>query len=132
MRAAILPRGELMIRASVVAVLAAMLLASASAQPAGWPAGTHPGPSKNVICPAQVMVKFVPNNPVALSVTGWQANEGPFPVQLDPANLPRISGGNMVCYYKLLNQPGAFNILQPVGNMKCSPMSNGTGFVCTL
>jgi hypothetical protein len=120
-----------MIRSTVAAVLAVGVFAfAASAQPMNN--NMHPGPSKNYICPAQVMVKFVPTNPALLAVGGWQANEGPFPVQLDPANPPHLSGGNMTCYYKLLNQPGAFNIYQPVGTQKCSVLSNGTGFVCSL
>jgi len=116
---------------SITAVLAIIVVAfSAGAQPSYGP--MRPGPSKNYICPAQIMVKFVPANPGALAAGGWQANEGAFPVQLDPLNPPHLSGGNMTCYYKLLNQPGAFNIYQPVGSMKCSPVSNGTGFVCSL
>jgi hypothetical protein len=118
-----------MIRSTVAAVLAVGVFAFASsAQPMNQ--NMHPGPSKNYICPQQVMVKFVPTNPAALG--GWQANEGPFPVQLDTANPPMLSGGNMVCYYKVGSQLAGFNILQPVGTMKCSVLSNHTGFVCSL
>lgn len=118
-----------MIRASITALAAVSLLAlGASAQPG--PGGMRPPVARNVFCPPQVAVKFVPNAPIVLAASGWKANEGPFQVQLDPANPPRLSGGNLVCYYKLLNQPGVFNIYQPLGNQKCSPMSNGAGFVC--
>jgi hypothetical protein len=92
----------------------------------------RPAAAKNVYCPQQVAVKMVAANPMALSVLGWKANDGPFTVSLDPANPPRVSGGYMTCYYKLGSQPGAFNVLQPVGNMKCSPTSNGAGFVCSI
>ena len=120
-----------MIRSTVAAVLAVGVFAfAASAQPMNN--NMHPGPSKNYICPAQVMVKFVPTNPALLAVGGWHANEGPFPVQLDTANPPMLSGGNMVCYYKVGSQLAGFNLLQPVGTMKCSVLSNHTGFVCSL
>ena len=120
-----------MIRSSVAAVLAVGLCAfAASAQP--YNQNMHPGPSKNYICPAQIMVKIVPLSPGVLAAGGWQANEGPFPVQLDAANPPMLSGGNMVCYYKVGSQLAGFNILQPVGNQKCSVLSNHTGFVCSL
>lgn len=117
-----------MIRTSVAAVLAACVFAfGASAQPGAM----RPMPAKTYICPAQVQVKFVPANPAALTAAGWTANEGPFFVQLDPANPPHLSGGNMLCYYKLGSQPGSFDIFMPVGNKKCVPLSNGTGFSCT-
>jgi hypothetical protein len=120
-----------MTRSSVAAVLAVCVLSlGASAQPYGQ--NTHPGPMKNFICPAQVAVKFVPSNPAALAVTGWTANQGSFLVQLDPANPPHMSGGNMTCYYKLGGQPGAFMLYQAVGAKKCSPVSDGTGFTCEL
>lgn len=118
-----------MTRMSVAALLAVCIFSfGASAQPQAM----RPGPSKNFICPAQVQVKFVATNPAALSTGGWSVNEGPFFVQLDPANPPHFSGGNMLCYYKLGSQPGAFDIYQPVGTKKCSVLSNGTGFTCSL
>ena len=89
----------------------------------------RPAQAKNYICPAQISVRMVPAGAVA---GGWQANTGPFIVQLDPSNPPHFSGGQMVCSYKLLNQPDVFNLFQPIGNQKCSVVSNGTGFVCTL
>jgi hypothetical protein len=115
-----------MTRLSVAALVAVSVFAvGASAQPQPM----RPKASKNVICPAQVQVKFVAANPGALG--SWSVNDGPFFVQLDPANPPHFSGGNMTCYYKLGSQPGAFNIYQPIGNWKCSVLTNGTGFVCT-
>jgi len=120
-----------MTRSGVAAVLAVCVFSlGASAQPYGHNA--HPGPMKNFICPAQVSVKFVPNNPMALATTGWIANQGAFFVQLDPANPPHLSGGNMTCYYKLGGQPGAFMLYQPVGGKQCLPVSDGTGFTCSL
>jgi hypothetical protein len=120
-----------MTRSSVAAVLAVCMFSlGASAQPYGHNA--HPGPMKNFICPAQVSVKFVPNNPMALAATSWIANQEAFFVQLDPANPPHLSGGNMTCYYKLGGQPGAFMLYQAVGGKQCIPVSDGTGFTCTL
>jgi hypothetical protein len=120
-----------MTRSSVTAVLAICALSlCASAQPNNR--NMHPGPMKNFICPAQVSVKFVPSQPMVLSVGGWSANQGDFPVQLDPANPPHFSGGNMTCYYKLGGQPGAFMLYQAVGTKQCSVLSNGTGFTCSL
>ena len=120
-----------MTRLSVAAVLAVCVLSlGASAQPNNR--NMHPGPMKNFICPAQVSVKFVPTNPMALGATGWIANQGGFFVQLDPANPPHLSGGNMTCYYKLGGQPGAFMLYQPVNGKQCMPVSDGTGFTCTL
>ena len=120
-----------MTRSSVAAVLAVCVLSlGASAQP--YNRNMHPGPMKNFVCPAQVNVKFVPSNPMALAASGWTANQGDFLVQLDPANPPHLSGGNMTCYYKLGGQPGAFMLYQAVGGKQCSPVSDGTGFTCTL
>lgn len=118
-------------RTSIVALLTVCALSfAASAQPG--PGGNRPVPSKNYICPAQIQVHMPPVNPAPLTAAGWTANEGPFFIQLDPANPPHFSGGQMVCTYKLLNQPGVFNLTQPVGSKKCSILSNGTGFVCSL
>ena len=115
-----------MTRTRVAALLTVCALSlAASAQPGQ----TRPGPAKNYICPAQISVRMVPAGAVA---GGWQANEGPFFVQLDPANPPHFSGGQMTCYYKLGSQPGVFMLYQPIGTQKCSVVSNGTGFVCTL
>jgi hypothetical protein len=120
-----------MTRFGVAAVLAVCVFSlGASAQPNNRNA--HPGPMKNFICPAQVSVKFVPNNPMILAAMGWTANQGAFPVQLDPANPPHLSGGNMTCYYSLGGQPGAFMLFQPVGGKQCSVLSNGTGFTCVM
>lgn len=120
-----------MVRSYVAAVLTVCAFSlGAAAQPQGH--NVHPGPMKNFICPAQVAVKFVPSHPRALAMTGWTANEGDFLVQLDPANPPHLSGGNMTCYYKLGGQPGAFMLYQPVNGKQCSPISGGTGFTCTL
>ena len=119
-----------MIRASVTALAAVSLFAyAAAAQPPNG--GMRPGPIKTILCPTTVQVKFVPLSPGLLAAQGWQANEGPFPVQLDPANPPTLSGGNMVCWYRLLNQPGAFDIIQPLNGHNCSPLSNHTGFSCS-
>jgi hypothetical protein len=38
----------------------------------------------------------------------------------------------MTCYYKLGGQPGAFMLYQAVGGKQCMPVSDGTGFTCTL
>jgi len=120
-----------MTRLSIAAVTAVCVLSlCASAQ--GQNRNAHPGPMKNFICPAQMAVKFVPSQPAALAVTGWVANEGDFLVQLDPANPPHLSGGNMTCYYKLGGQPGAFLLYQPIAGKQCSILSNGTGFTCML
>lgn len=120
-----------MTRSSIAAVMTVCVLSlCASAQ--GQNRNTHPGPMKAFICPAQMAVKFVPSQPAALAVTGWVANEGDFLVQLDPANPPHLSGGNMTCYYKLGSQPGAFMLYQAVGGKQCSVLSNGTGFTCML
>jgi hypothetical protein len=117
-----------MIRTSIAALVAVSLFAfGASAQPGPG----RPGPAKNYICPQQVVVKMVAANPMVLGVVGWKANEGPFTVTLDPANPPMLSGGNMVCYYKVGSQQAGFDLFQPVGMQKCSPLSNKTGFVCT-
>ena len=120
-----------MTRSSVAAVLAICVLSfGVSAQPNNR--NMHPGPMKNFICPAQVAVRFVPSHPMVLAATGWIANQGDFLVQLDPANPPHLSGGNMTCYYKLGGQPGAFMLYQAVDAKKCSVLSNGTGFTCEL
>jgi hypothetical protein len=109
---------------TLIAALCALPLAAA-AQPG--PQNMRPGPAKNIICPAQLQVRM---SPAGFVVGGWTANTGPFPVQLDPANPPHFSGGQMVCSYKLLNQPDVFNLYQPVGTQKCQVLSNGTGFIC--
>jgi hypothetical protein len=116
-----------MIRYATAVLAISVFAFGASAQPNYM----RPSASRSVICPAQVVVKIVPGNPFVLNRTGWRANEGSFPVQLDSTNPPRLSGGNMVCYYRLGSQPGAFMLMQPIGNMNCSAISNGTGFVCT-
>lgn len=118
-----------MSRTSVAALLAVCALASAAA---AQPQQTRPAQAKNYICPLQIAVRMLPANTGQLAVTGWQVNDAPFLVQLDPANPPHFSGGQMTCYYKLGNQPGAFMLFQPIGSQKCSVISNGTGFVCTL
>ena len=120
-----------MIRTSVVVLIAAGLFVCGAAAAQPGPGGMRPGPTKTILCPPTVQVKFVPLSPGILGAQGWQANEGAFPVQLDPANPPTLSGGNMVCWYKLLNQQGAFDIIQPLNGRKCSPLSNHTGFNCT-
>ncbi len=120
-------QGDHMTRMSIAALMAVCVFTFGAA---AQPGANRPAQSKNLICPAQVQVKFVATSPIGTG--GWQANEGPFSVQLDPANPPHFSGGNMTCYYKLGSQPGAFNLYQPVGKWKCSVLSNGTGFVCSL
>jgi len=116
-----------MIRLCFAAVAASFVFASiATAQPG--PADMRPKAAKNYICPTTLQVRITPAQAL---FGGWQANTGAFTVALDPANPPNLSGGNMVCWYKLGSQPGAFNILQPVGTQKCSVLSNHTGFVCT-
>jgi hypothetical protein len=112
------------IRAGIAAVFClAAVTAGATAQPR-----MAPKPTKYLPCPVQVQVKFVPvPDPVA---GGWTANESPFPVQLDPLNPPKISGGNMVCTYKLLNQPGVFMIYQGVGTHTCVVRWDKKGFNC--
>jgi len=122
--------GLTMIRASVAAILAAGVFAFVAAAQPG-PGGMRPMPAKTILCPPTVQVRFLPLSPGVLMAQGWQANEGVFPVQLDPLNPPHLSGGNMTCYYKLLNQPGAFDIIQPLNGRKCVPLSNGTGFYCS-
>jgi len=120
-----------MMRLGLATLLTACLFSlGAAAQPNNHNA--HPGPMKAFICPAQVAVQFTPSHPGALAQTGWTANEGDFFVQLDPDNPPHLSGGNMTCYYKLGGQPGAFMLYQAVGAKQCSPISNGTGFSCSL
>jgi hypothetical protein len=118
-----------MIRLSVTALAAVCVMCVAAL---AQPQMARPGPAKTFICPSQVSVKLVSAYPAGLANGGWKANEGSFFVQLDPINPPHFTGGNMVCYYKLGSQPGAFVIYQPVGNMKCSLLSNGSGFSCTL
>ena len=114
-----------MSRMSVAALLAVVALSfAASAEPNQM----RPLPAKNYICPAQIKVRMAP---VAAVPGGWTANTDPFLVDIDPLNPPHFSGGNMVCYYKLGRQNGAFVIYQPVGAQKCQVLSNGTGFVCT-
>jgi len=111
-----------MTRTCVAALLAVFALSfAAPAQPG--PGGMRPAPAKNYFCPAQVQVRM---SPVSAVGSGWVPNQGPFPVQLDPANPPHFSGGQMVCSYKLLNQPDVFNLYQPVGSQKCSILSNDT------
>lgn len=117
-----------MTRVSVAALVAVCVFSfSASAQPQAM----RPAHVQNIICPAQVQLKFVATNPAALSQAGWNVNDGPFLVQLDPANPPVMSGGNLVCYYKVGSQNAGFNILQPIGKRNCSVLSNKTGFVCS-
>jgi hypothetical protein len=125
-------QGDVMTRSCVIAVLAVCAFSlAASAQPMNR-GGIRPAGMKNFICPSQMMVKFSTANPNALVGTGWTANEAGFHVQLDMSNPPHISGGNMVCYYRLGGQPAAFMIYQTIGNRQCSVLSNGTGFTCTM
>jgi hypothetical protein len=82
-----------------------------------------------ILCPPQVTVTMAPTSPL---IGGWTANTNPFPVTLDPKNLPRIGTNNtLICYYNLLNQPGAFVIYQGAGAKVCKVRADNKGFDCT-
>jgi hypothetical protein len=116
---------------SIITACATVALLTASLAPALGENAlvTHERLGNKVLCPTNVQVELVPKPKAGAWSYDTSVSAVGF-VKLDPDNLPRVEGGNLICYYAFGNQPGAFYYDRSEAGYTCVVNAQNNGFDC--